>query len=476
MHITCAPHPAPACTACLPPSTIRDIKLENILLDCDSRMKLIDFGLSAFYVPGKRLRVHCGSPSYAAPEIVARKAYEGPPVDVWSLGVVLFAMVAGYLPFHASGGNKQDLCNKIMAGTYTAPDWLSAPMRDLLARMLTVDPERRITFAEVWSHPWVRGGPAWLDRGVNIYALVPDVTAAGGLRCDEQVRAFVRAFVRAVFGGACRGRGGGGSRDGALPAVHCGWSGWGEHGTGHAQQQMSSRLPDQPTARPVSVPAPGLNLDNNLDGGHGFCVDQWLARHPLQVVAELEASGYPRPLVYQQLAGSEATYLTSSYFLLCEGKHEAMRKLRASLGGASSKAGAGGGGPPVARSAPGSFTAAQVQAHQQQQAAAAAASVAAAAAAAAEAREQQQQAAAAGAAWPHPARSSIGQVPVAGAAMPLPVAAAGKPQQGQVQVAVPAGAAANSMAAAYHHPAAKPPGTHDDSALAMHGGRVALVV
>lgn len=62
----------------MPPD--RDIKLENILLDCDNRMKLIDFGLSAFYSPGKTLRVHCGSPSYAAPEIVARKAYEGPPV------------------------------------------------------------------------------------------------------------------------------------------------------------------------------------------------------------------------------------------------------------------------------------------------------------------------------------------------------------------------------------------------------------
>lgn len=55
-------------------------------------------------MPGKRLRVHCGSPSYAAPEIVARKQYEGPPVDVWSLGVVLFAMLAGYLPFHSSSG------------------------------------------------------------------------------------------------------------------------------------------------------------------------------------------------------------------------------------------------------------------------------------------------------------------------------------------------------------------------------------
>lgn len=70
-------------------------------------MKLIDFGLAAFYAPGKKLRVHCGSPSYAAPEIVARKLYEGPPVDVWSLGVVLFAMMAGFLPFHSPTGNKQ---------------------------------------------------------------------------------------------------------------------------------------------------------------------------------------------------------------------------------------------------------------------------------------------------------------------------------------------------------------------------------
>lgn len=61
----------------------RDVKLENILLDSDNHMKLIDFGLSAFFVPGKRLRVHCGSPSYAAPEIVSRKQYDGPPVVSW---------------------------------------------------------------------------------------------------------------------------------------------------------------------------------------------------------------------------------------------------------------------------------------------------------------------------------------------------------------------------------------------------------
>ena len=75
----------------------RDIKLENLLLDEESRMKIIDFGLSAILQPGRKLRVHCGSPSYAAPEIVSRKLYAGPPVDVWSLGVVPFAMISGYL-------------------------------------------------------------------------------------------------------------------------------------------------------------------------------------------------------------------------------------------------------------------------------------------------------------------------------------------------------------------------------------------
>lgn len=77
----------------------RDIKLENLLLGTNKQLKIIDFGLCSEWAPGKLLRVHCGSPSYAAPEIVGRKSYLGPPVDVWSLGVVLFAMACGYLPF-----------------------------------------------------------------------------------------------------------------------------------------------------------------------------------------------------------------------------------------------------------------------------------------------------------------------------------------------------------------------------------------
>lgn len=164
----------------------RDVKLENVLLDRQRNMKLIDFGLSAFLNPGKKLRVHCGSPSYAAPEIIARKLYDGPPVDVWSLGVVLFAMISGYLPFHA-GNNKQELCQKIVRGVYTEPDFISPDSTDLLRRMLTVDPEKRITVDQILQHRWVRGGPQC--RPLWFLSPTPD-----GVRLDEDVLATLESL------------------------------------------------------------------------------------------------------------------------------------------------------------------------------------------------------------------------------------------------------------------------------------------
>lgn len=143
----------------------RDVKLENILLDGEGGGRLIDFGLCGYYAPGKRLRCHCGSPSYAAPEIVARKDYMAPPVDVWSLGVVLFAMLAGYLPFHAK--EKKHLSEKILIGKFKIPSWVSTAAADLLQRMLTVDPAERITLADVWAHPWITGSPRWEPPGVG---------------------------------------------------------------------------------------------------------------------------------------------------------------------------------------------------------------------------------------------------------------------------------------------------------------------
>ena len=134
----------------------RDVKLENLLLDARDDIKLIDFGLSAVLAPGKKLKVHCGSPSYAAPEIVARKPYDGPPVDVWSMGVVTFAMVTGYLPFHARGNNKQELCQKILRGQHTLPEHASKDFGDVISVILRVDPERRATIARCLESRWFR--------------------------------------------------------------------------------------------------------------------------------------------------------------------------------------------------------------------------------------------------------------------------------------------------------------------------------
>ena len=135
----------------------RDVKLENVLLDAGENVKLIDFGLSAVLVgDGKKLKVHCGSPSYAAPEIVARRAYDGPPVDVWSAGIVLFAMVCGYLPFHAHGGNKQELCAKIQRGVFTIPNAASEDFKALIKTVLRVDPQRRASLRQCLDSPWIR--------------------------------------------------------------------------------------------------------------------------------------------------------------------------------------------------------------------------------------------------------------------------------------------------------------------------------
>lgn len=134
----------------------RDIKLENILLDSEGNVKLIDFGLSGYFVAGKKMKCHCGSPSYAAPEIVNRKEYDAPLVDVWSLGVVLFATMAGQLPFHAK--EKKELSRKIVAGVYKTPSAMSSAAKDLLSKMICLDTEKRITLDQIWFHQWLKNG------------------------------------------------------------------------------------------------------------------------------------------------------------------------------------------------------------------------------------------------------------------------------------------------------------------------------
>ncbi len=134
----------------------RDVKLENVLFSYNDvkDVKLIDFGFSTFCQPGKRLKVFCGTPSYMAPEIVKRTEYEGRPVDIWSLGILLYALLCGCFPFRAK--SYPDLYRKIARGTFNMPEELSVQARDLLRQLLTVDAAQRITAYSALRHPWLQ--------------------------------------------------------------------------------------------------------------------------------------------------------------------------------------------------------------------------------------------------------------------------------------------------------------------------------
>ena len=121
----------------------RDLKPENLLLDADNNIKIADFGLSNVMRDGEFLRTSCGSPNYAAPEVISGHLYAGPEVDVWSCGVILYALLCGSLPFDDE--SIPNLFKKIKSGMYSLPSHLSQLARDLIPRMLVVDPMKRVT-------------------------------------------------------------------------------------------------------------------------------------------------------------------------------------------------------------------------------------------------------------------------------------------------------------------------------------------
>ncbi|XP_055077005.1 maternal embryonic leucine zipper kinase [Periophthalmus magnuspinnatus] len=133
----------------------RDLKPENLLIDGAHNLKLIDFGLCARPKGGLgyELMTCCGSPAYAAPELIQGKAYIGSEADVWSMGVLLFALLCGYLPF--DDDNCMVLYRKITRGKYDNPQWLSPGSIILLNQMMQVDPKRRLTVRQLLDHPWV---------------------------------------------------------------------------------------------------------------------------------------------------------------------------------------------------------------------------------------------------------------------------------------------------------------------------------
>ncbi|EMR09664.1 hypothetical protein PNEG_01854 [Pneumocystis murina B123] len=130
----------------------RDLKPENLLLDDFLNVKIADFGLSNLMTDGNFLKTSCGSPNYAAPEVISGKLYAGPEVDVWSCGVILYVMLVGRLPFDDEF--IPTLFKKINGGIYTIPSFLSSDAKELLSQMLVVDPIQRITLQEIRESKW----------------------------------------------------------------------------------------------------------------------------------------------------------------------------------------------------------------------------------------------------------------------------------------------------------------------------------
>ncbi|XP_046529851.1 maternal embryonic leucine zipper kinase isoform X2 [Equus quagga] len=133
----------------------RDLKPENLLFDEYHKLKLIDFGLCAKPKDNKdyHLQTCCGSLAYAAPELIQGKSYLGSEADVWSMGILLYVLMCGFLPF--DDDNVMALYKKIMRGKYEVPKWLSPSSILLLQQMLQVDPKKRISVKNLLSHPWI---------------------------------------------------------------------------------------------------------------------------------------------------------------------------------------------------------------------------------------------------------------------------------------------------------------------------------
>ncbi|KAI9806735.1 MAG: hypothetical protein M1825_006192 [Sarcosagium campestre] len=144
----------------------RDLKPENLLLDDYLNVKIADFGLSNIMTDGNFLKTSCGSPNYAAPEVISGKLYAGPEVDVWSCGVILYVLLVGRLPFDDE--YIPTLFKKIAQGSFSVPNYLSSGAVNLIRKMLVVNPVHRITVQEIRQDPWfVKNLPEYLQPPVE---------------------------------------------------------------------------------------------------------------------------------------------------------------------------------------------------------------------------------------------------------------------------------------------------------------------
>ncbi|XP_009790292.1 CBL-interacting serine/threonine-protein kinase 6 [Nicotiana tabacum] len=135
----------------------RDLKPENLLLDEEGNLKVTDFGLSAFTDHLRQdglLHTTCGTPAYVAPEVIGKKGYDGAKADIWSCGVILYVLLAGFLPFQDE--NIMAMYKKIYRGDFKCPPWFSSEARRLITKMLDPNPNSRITTSKIMESTWFK--------------------------------------------------------------------------------------------------------------------------------------------------------------------------------------------------------------------------------------------------------------------------------------------------------------------------------
>ncbi|KAL5114830.1 serine/threonine-protein kinase gin4 [Pleosporales sp. CAS-2024a] len=184
----------------------RDLKPENILLDRQTMtVKLVDFGLAALQPVGKKLTTPCGSPHYAAPEVIKTTSYDGAKADVWSCGVILFVLLCNEPPFNYSGEPRHigALFRDIMAARYKMPDSLSPEAQDLIRKILVVDPKRRIGLDDIWHHPFMRkyqkelrfeGENATVDHWTGPLPAIADWSTLRRDTIDREIMRYLRTL------------------------------------------------------------------------------------------------------------------------------------------------------------------------------------------------------------------------------------------------------------------------------------------
>ncbi|XP_022225859.2 serine/threonine-protein kinase MARK2 isoform X15 [Drosophila obscura] len=160
----------------------RDLKAENLLLDSELNIKIADFGFSNEFTPGSKLDTFCGSPPYAAPELFQGKKYDGPEVDVWSLGVILYTLVSGSLPF--DGSTLRELRERVLRGKYRIPFYMSTDCENLLRKFLVLNPAKRASLETIM-------GDKWMNMGFEDDELKPYIEPKADLADPKRIEALV---------------------------------------------------------------------------------------------------------------------------------------------------------------------------------------------------------------------------------------------------------------------------------------------